>query len=323
MSCRDWLDMLADYLDGGLAPESRTTFERHADACGKCARLLATVRDGDAPTEAAPDLTSAVLARTSGPACGLVERTIAGREIAHRDVEYHAMVRRHLEHCPRCRALEAVLTWLVPMLPAMAETTPDHAFAAGVIRATSRAPGRMSWRARVGRWWEGVASVPLFELQAAYVGAALLVVLGGSPVVPIRYAANFLVSIDSQFDSARSRADAASERLTAAAAPLWHATGGRVLDPVQSAVRQIEMRYVGTTDAASVLWSDFRNVAGALRDGEYTAASNGVRLMRSDVVSLWKALRHGEVSASITGGSEGSESTRAPRADEHSVSRIS
>jgi len=83
MSCRTWLDMVADYLEGGLPQDRLRAFEGHAHACQRCANLLATIRDGEVPVDAMPDLTEAVLARTSGPACGLVERTLAARDAAH------------------------------------------------------------------------------------------------------------------------------------------------------------------------------------------------------------------------------------------------
>ncbi|MBN1426494.1 zf-HC2 domain-containing protein [Candidatus Fermentibacteria bacterium] len=310
MSCRVWLDMLADYLDGRLAPESKRAFQRHADACTKCAPLLAALRDGESPAEALPDLTEAVLARTSGPACGVVERTLASREVAHLDMEHHAMVRRHLEHCPSCRALEAVLNWIVPLLPAMAEAMPDRAFAADVIQATSRARGRQAWWVRVGEWWEHFTSVPLFELQAAYVGAALLVVVGVSPLAPIRGVEALLSTAGLRLGQAASYAEAASAQIAEYADAAWSASAVRILEPVKFTIDKVSLRYHVTATAAGSLWGGAGRFVGAVRHGDFLAASAHARGMRNAIASFWKAIRYGGVPVRSTGADEVADHAR-------------
>jgi len=318
MNCRAWLDMLADYLDGGLTPESQVAFKRHADACVKCTRLLATVRDGEAPPEAAPDLTEAVLARTSGPSCGLVERTLAAREAAHREMEYDALVRQHLAHCPRCRGMEAVLNWVVPLLPDMAEAMPDRAFVADVVRATSRAPGRRAWKVTMGEWWERIVSVPLFELQAAYVGAALLLVVGVSPLVPIRGAATLLSTAGAQVSELVSRADEAYARFGESLTPVWESSGARLIAPIESMIQGVTLRYRAAEMAADSLWSGIECFAGAVRHGDFLSASAHARGMSSSMESLWRAIRHGGVSTSGTGAGENAERSRTATTDRSS-----
>lgn len=311
MSCRAWLDMLADHLEGRLTPASRMAFQQHADACGRCAGLLAAMQDGEGLAEAAPDVTAVVLARTSGPACGVVERTLAARQVAHRDMAHHAMVRRHLEHCPRCRALAAVLDWAVPLLPAMAEVTPGRAFTTDVIRATSRVPGRKALRVRLGEWWERVVSVPLFELQAAYVGAALLVVVGVSPLAPIRGVATLLSAAGRQVGQAALYAEAASAQIGEYRNAVWSASGGRILQPVKAAIEEASLRYRTTATAADALCSGAGRFANAVRQGDLLSASAHVRGIRNDIESLWKAIRHGGASIRGTGADEGAEHPRA------------
>ena len=75
MTCREFAELLADYLAGGLAGDPRAQFEHHLTLCPNCQRYLdgyrATVRlgkaafaDGDAPLPAdvPEDLVKAILA---------------------------------------------------------------------------------------------------------------------------------------------------------------------------------------------------------------------------------------------------------------------
>ena len=40
LTCRECVEFLMDYLDDGLAPDVRVTFERHLAACANCLRYL-------------------------------------------------------------------------------------------------------------------------------------------------------------------------------------------------------------------------------------------------------------------------------------------
>lgn len=42
--CREVLDLLSDYVDGELAPETREALDRHLGACPPCERFLRTFR---------------------------------------------------------------------------------------------------------------------------------------------------------------------------------------------------------------------------------------------------------------------------------------
>lgn len=318
--CRAWLDALADYLDDDLPPDERRRFEHHASVCPRCAALLATVR-GDSPhCEGTFDVAEAVLAHTSGPACCVVERALAAGDES-RPHAADPLVREHLAHCPPCRALEEALAWMVPLLPEMGEAQPDATFTADVLRAT-RACGSAPGRSRLTEWWKQATSAPLFQWQAAYVGAAFLVVLGGSPFTPAHGVRGLLAGAFARVEERLPGADALCEQLASRVSPVWAATGGRVRAPAESLVGEIVRRSRTAAGAADHVWSDIQVLTGALRDGEYALASEGVRLLRADAVSLWKAVRGGEVGAPFTGGGTGFE-PRAPRTNTRSASATS
>jgi anti-sigma factor RsiW len=44
MTCHDVIDVLADYVDGALAPEDVAALERHLAGCEPCRAYLATYR---------------------------------------------------------------------------------------------------------------------------------------------------------------------------------------------------------------------------------------------------------------------------------------
>jgi predicted anti-sigma-YlaC factor YlaD len=75
VTCRDATDFLTDYLDGALAPETLTAFERHLSQCANCTTFLGQFRftlkagmacfedeHADAATLLPRDLVDAILA---------------------------------------------------------------------------------------------------------------------------------------------------------------------------------------------------------------------------------------------------------------------
>ena len=70
MTCREAIDFLGSYLDGGLAPDIRRRFESHVAVCSQCSEYLETYRRtvrlakeaSRQPDEAVPDdLVKAIL----------------------------------------------------------------------------------------------------------------------------------------------------------------------------------------------------------------------------------------------------------------------
>ena len=44
LRCQQLVELVSDYLDGGLDPVDRTAVERHLDVCGDCRGYVAQVR---------------------------------------------------------------------------------------------------------------------------------------------------------------------------------------------------------------------------------------------------------------------------------------
>jgi anti-sigma factor RsiW len=44
-TCRDTIDLLLEYLDGGLEPEVRARLEAHLGGCSPCEEFLASYRE--------------------------------------------------------------------------------------------------------------------------------------------------------------------------------------------------------------------------------------------------------------------------------------
>jgi len=40
MPCRELIEVITEYLEGGLSPEDRTRFEEHLEACSACKMYL-------------------------------------------------------------------------------------------------------------------------------------------------------------------------------------------------------------------------------------------------------------------------------------------
>ncbi len=79
MNCREFVDFLMEYLEGGLDPGARATFEQHMDACPACITYLDTYRETvrlgkeilcDSPDAPVPE----------GVPDGLVEAILAARK---------------------------------------------------------------------------------------------------------------------------------------------------------------------------------------------------------------------------------------------------
>ena len=80
VTCREFVDFLMEYLDGGLDLEVRATFGGHMDECPDCVNFLDTYRetirlerellrappDSPVPEEVPEDLVNAVLAARKG-----------------------------------------------------------------------------------------------------------------------------------------------------------------------------------------------------------------------------------------------------------------
>lgn len=165
-----------------------------------------------------PDLTAAILARTSGPACGrfhdlacdLADGLLTGDDLA--------LAEGHLAHCPACRALVSGLREAALVLPAFAQAAPGEAFTASVLAQTRRLCLVQPPDCLVEGWTRFVRR-PRAALESAYLATAAGLILTQIPLPgPVDRVGTALVS------QVRSEARA---RLSGSA-PLHQAWGGRV-----------------------------------------------------------------------------------------------
>ncbi|MFB3909516.1 MAG: zf-HC2 domain-containing protein [Candidatus Eisenbacteria bacterium] len=159
-----------------------------ADSAGLDRRLSSA--DADA-------LAGAILARTSGPVCPSVEARLLERADGVLGPLDAQIVAEHLARCAACAAIAEALDVLREELPQMAEADPGPWFTeqvlARTVRAGASARRRPAWILSLGDHGASLLRRPRIALEAAYVGAALLFLLLGSPSalmqsIPARFA---------------------------------------------------------------------------------------------------------------------------------------
>ena len=145
---------------------------------------------------AMPDLTAAILARTSGPACGrlrelacdFVDGTLPGGD--------GDLVLGHLEHCPACQGLVARLRAAALFLPAFATLNPGADFTTSVLRRTHPAASPAPAPDPLLAGWARLMGRPRAALEAAYLATAAGLILTQIPLpAPLRPLPASLVSL--------------------------------------------------------------------------------------------------------------------------------
>jgi len=185
VGCRTFIERLDDLLEGRLGPADRRAAQEHLDSCRSCRDLWSLVAEAGAPVAPPADLLGAVLARTSGPACGSARKRLCDhvdRLLAPPDED---LVRMHLDACRECAGLAAALARLATDLPPLAEMEPGARFVPDVLARTSRRPALSDgWTARLAAGWRRLAQRPRIALEGAYAGAIVLVMLFGTANAP-------------------------------------------------------------------------------------------------------------------------------------------
>ncbi len=122
------------------------------------------------------DLVGAILARTSGPACGRAQSSLCARIDGELDPLDAALVDGHVAHCRECDALARALRSLAGDLPQLATADPGPGFVDAVLARTSRSarrrpvPGAGSWAA----WASKLLDRPRIALEGAFVIAVIV-----------------------------------------------------------------------------------------------------------------------------------------------------
>ena len=145
MDCLDLADRLEALVGGALAEEERLRTAAHAARCPDCRKLLAALRREPAPVVEAPaNLAEAILAHTSGPACGQARTRLSDFIDGLLPRADHGLVDAHLRHCPDCTAVAAALARLAEDLPAFSALPPDPELVVDVVARTLPRSGRGS-----------------------------------------------------------------------------------------------------------------------------------------------------------------------------------
>ncbi|MBK9795120.1 MAG: zf-HC2 domain-containing protein [Holophagaceae bacterium] len=129
------------------------------------------------------DLTAAILAQTSGPACD----RLRGLACAFVDETLPAgdreLVSQHLKHCPKCRGLVAELEAAHHELPGFAQVDPGATFTASVLsRTRSPLPPILPPPDRFVAGWANLMRRPRAALEAAYLATAAGLILSQLPL---------------------------------------------------------------------------------------------------------------------------------------------
>ncbi len=314
MDCREWEEGLDDLLAGRLSEAERLRAEEHAAGCSHCGELLAAAGMGLAGLSGPippppPDLAEAVLARTSGSACGRARELLAARldpeerrandPAAFADA---ALLAGHLEHCPGCRAIETAFLWLPPTLRAMAEVEPDADFVYDVLRATSTTRlarrGTAGWRARLAErasgWWRRQVARPRFALEMAYAGTLALVVLFGTPVSPLRQVAPRALQVVEATPmglaaTVKDLVDLLPGRAGSLGRQAWAETGGRLEGKADEAAGRLSDRGRGAAGVGAELSRHGGELGRALLRHDFVQAAARWSEVRSDLKKLWAA----------------------------------
>ena len=183
--CRTFIERVDDFLEGRLSPADRRAAEEHLQGCGGCRDLIGLVADSGVPVAPPPDLIGAVLARTSGSACGSARARLCDHVDRLPAPVDDDLVRMHLDGCPECGALAVALARLAIDLPPLAEKDPGARFVREVLARTSRRetlPSRIA--ARLAAGWRALAHRPRIAWEGAYIGLIVMVILFGTPNAP-------------------------------------------------------------------------------------------------------------------------------------------
>lgn len=323
MDCREWEKLLDDLLEARLPAARRAAAQAHAAQCVRCGGLLAAARSARAELvpPAGEDLTAAILARTSGAACGRARALLGDLTDGAVTSMDAGLLGQHLEHCASCRALARTLAWLVPQLGAMAEFDPGPEFTAAVLRATTgarraqeqarlsawgsgraaRAAGKAAgWltgrQERLGAWWRAQLTRPQFAWEAAYAGTLLLILLCGTPLSPLREAPTRALSAVQATPA--GLATAAVDLLGSLPRDVARA-GGQALDrlagPLGERARDSGARLDQRRERAAPHWKaarhDVRALGSAMLRLEPVAAAAHFSDLRADLERAWRAWR--------------------------------
>ena len=286
-SCQAFQDRLQDLLDGTLPAGERRSVQAHLDTCPRCRELATLMRMDLSSDEASPDLTAAVLERTTGSPCIRAREILCDYVDDALDAVDRELLTLHLERCRECAATAMALAVLAEDLPAMAVLTPAGGFVGEVLAATSLR--RRPWSDLGARWaraWAGLLARPRFAWEAGYIGAMAMwlffstvgaPLMASRPPLPSREASAQLV------DNVQSRVSAVGQQA-------WSATGGQGLSAWQAFKSGLTDRYRGTAAAREDLRLHGAQLKNAALELDLEQTGQAFREMKEDARSVLSRL---------------------------------
>ena len=291
MTCAEFDRLLDDALAGTLPAAAEQELDRHRAACARCRELQAIVSDSGvlAESEAAPDVAAAVLARTTGPACGRARELAAAGWGAPGEGADGELVRLHLASCGGCRTVTGAMSWIGASLPALAEADPGPGFAGAVAGRTERL---RAWRRRGAAargWWGGLMLRPRFAWEAAYVGVFVLVLVVGIPGSPLQSAPERLLAL-ARVNPVEASVGPASEvkgKLVRLGGQVWDATGGEVFGGREPAEKGFWYRVRRVAAETRTLFGNGTSMCWSVLQGDLDAAGERLGGMKENVKTMW------------------------------------
>ena len=286
-SCQAVQDRLQDLLDGKLAAGERRFVQAHLDTCPRCRELAALMRMDLSGEEASPDLTAAVLERTTGSPCTRAREILCDYVDDALDVVDRELLTLHLGRCSECAATATALAGLAQDLPSMAVLALDGGFVGDVLAATSS--HRRPWSDLEAWWtraWAGWVARPRFALEAGYIGAMAMwlffstvgaPLLASRPALPSREASAQLV-------------ETVQSRVSALGQEAWSATGGQGLSAWQQFKSGVTDRYRGTAAAREDLRLHGAQLKNAALELDLVESGQALREMEEDARSVLSRL---------------------------------
>lgn len=173
MNCESLLDHAPAFLDGTLAGPDREAIHRHLDACAGCRDLLAALARAPAEDEG---FARAILARTSGSACGSARSRLCAFVDGELDAIDAGLVDGHLGHCSECLDLARVLRRMDTDLPFLAKIDPGPGFVEAVLARTTRRPRRVPLSDRWAAFVSSALERPRVAVEGAFIAVAVVAV---------------------------------------------------------------------------------------------------------------------------------------------------
>lgn len=285
--CQTIQQRLQELLDGSLPTDERRSVQAHVDACASCRELAALMRMDLPADETSPDLTAAVLERTSGSPCIRAQEILCDYVDEILGAVDGELLTLHLERCGECAATATALTALAQDLPSMAALTPDAGFLGEVLAATSSR--RRPWADLGTRWargWAELLARPRFAWEAGYIGAMSLWLFFSTVGAPLLASRPPLPSRDATVQLVES----VQGRVSELGQQAWSATGGQGLDAWQAFSSEMTERYRSTSTARE----DFRLHSAELKDAalqlEFEQGGEALLEMKEDARTVLHGL---------------------------------